>query len=293
MSGAALNWASTDTSIAVVSPTGVVRGVRPGVATLTVQSGGSMSATAVSVRAPRAAPPTVQSTPASPATPAVASVNIVAPVETLGVGGLTRLRATPQDAAGRAVGGQAFAWTSSAPRVASVGDDGTVTAQGAGSVTITATTAGVSRSVKLTVLPGPVPAARDTMVPAPAAAATPVPPAPHVPSAEETRQSITNALQAFSQAVASRDLARLRRAYPGMTAPEEQAYRELFGSGGRFDFTLTSGTPSIQDTTAVVTGTARYHYSEPRELEQVFNYRAVLDGSSGTWRLSSIAFAQQ
>ena len=253
-----------------------------------------MSATAVSVRASPAAPPPVKSTPATPAAPAVASVNIVAPVETLGVGGLTRLRATPQDAAGRALGGQAFAWTSSAPRVASVGDDGTVTAQGAGTVTITATTAGISRSVKLTVLPGAVPAAtRDTAIPPPAAAATPTAPVPHVPSAEETRQSIADALQAFSRAVGARDIARLRRAYPGMTEPEEQAYRELFGSGGRFDFTLASDPPDIRDTTAVVTGTARYHYSEPRELVQVFSYRAVLDGSSGTWRLSSIVFAQQ
>jgi hypothetical protein len=176
--------------------------------------------------------------------------------------------------------------------VASVSDDGTVTAQGPGSATITATTGGIGRSVKLTVLTRAAEAVPDTVSPPPQSAARPTPPAPRVPTPEETRRSITNALQAFTQAVSARDIARLRQAYPGMTPPEEQAYRELFGSG-RFDFTLAAGVPEVRDSTAVVTGTARYHYSAPRELDQVFRYRAVLDGATGTWRLTSIVFAEQ
>ncbi len=292
---AGIEWGSSDSSVAVVSPAGVVRGTGPGIATLTAQSRGSISATAVTVRGPPAPPPAARQAPARPAASTVAALSLVAPAETLGIGGVIRLRATPEDEAGRALEGQEFFWSSSAPRVASVGEDGTVTAQGAGSATITATTGGVSRSVKLTVLPGAAPAkpAPDTATSAPVAAATPPPAAPPVATAEENRRAIATVLAAFRTAVVSRDITRLRRAYPGMTQPEEQAYRELFQSGGQFDLELASETPDIQGTTAVVTGTAQYHYTEPRKLEQAFSYRAVLDGSSGNWRLTSIVFAQQ
>jgi hypothetical protein len=89
-------------------------------------------------------------------------------------------------------------------------------------------------------------------------------------------------------------MTQLRRAYPGMTQPQEQAYQGVFRNPQRFSLSLTVDQPlDIQGNTARAVGAARYQYYEARELERTFPYHATLDRTSGTWQLTSIFFDQQ
>ncbi len=73
----------------------------------------------------------------------------------LHIGDTLSLKATPRVAGGTSVGGKA-SWSSSDPAIASVADDGLVTAHGLGAVVITATCEGVRGTAEITVLRVPV-----------------------------------------------------------------------------------------------------------------------------------------
>jgi len=83
---------------------------------------------------------TVMTVPAAP----VASVTISPNPVALGVGSTALLSATPRDSAGNPLTGRTISWSSSAPGVATVSANGLVTGVAAGSVTITATSEGIS-----------------------------------------------------------------------------------------------------------------------------------------------------
>src|SRR5207248_4994386 len=77
----------------------------------------------------------------------------------LQVGQTTQLTATPQDAGGNPLAGRAITWSSGNASVATVSQSGLVTANAAGSATITATSEGKSGSAAITVTaaaPAPV-----------------------------------------------------------------------------------------------------------------------------------------
>ena len=80
--------------------------------------------------------------PAPP--PPVASVLLVTSTATLLVGGTEQLTATTKDGDGDVLSGRAVAWSSSDPSVATVSVTGLVAAVSPGTVTITATSEGVS-----------------------------------------------------------------------------------------------------------------------------------------------------
>lgn len=73
----------------------------------------------------------------------------------LHVGDTLPLKATPRVAGGTSVGGK-VGWSSSDPAIASVGDDGLVTANALGAVVITATCEGIRGTAEITVLRVPV-----------------------------------------------------------------------------------------------------------------------------------------
>jgi hypothetical protein len=62
-----------------------------------------------------------------------------------------RLRAELRDQAGNLLGGRSVSWNTSAPSVLTVSQDGTATAVGSGSATVTATSEGVSGSAQVSV----------------------------------------------------------------------------------------------------------------------------------------------
>jgi uncharacterized protein YjdB len=87
----------------------------------------------------------------------VAAVEVVPSAGTVAVTTSLQLTATARDAGGFVVPGEAVAWVSSAPGIATVSSTGTVTGLvPGGPVTVTATIAGKTAAASLTVVPGPV-----------------------------------------------------------------------------------------------------------------------------------------
>jgi uncharacterized protein YjdB len=138
--GAAVAWASSDSSVARVDPrSGRVQAARPGEAVVVASSGEWRDSTPISVHAPR------------PRT--VASISIT-PVKGLRVGETATLEAVVRDPRGAVLLDSAVTWQSSDPAVAAVDPaTGRVSAAAPGSAVIIARSGGDSTWLQLNVLP--------------------------------------------------------------------------------------------------------------------------------------------
>ncbi|HUF64821.1 MAG TPA: Ig-like domain-containing protein [Gemmatimonadaceae bacterium] len=133
-----VTWSSSNPSVATVSSTGVVTGgvtgALVGTATITASTEGKSGSASVTVIA-------------GP----VASVRVTPTSTTVERGTTVHLTAQALDAAGNPISGVSFSWASSDPSIASVNGAGQVNTKKEGTVTITATTAGISGSATVTV----------------------------------------------------------------------------------------------------------------------------------------------
>jgi hypothetical protein len=113
-------------------------------------------------------------------------------------------------------------------------------------------------------------------------------PSPPVDPAPEIRA----VLQRYAQALASRDIAQLRRAYPGLTAEEERRWRDVFDATEAVTATLTVGTPTVSGDSASVAVAAAYGFDFKRGVSgdraPHATYRATLRREQGEWRLVAI-----
>src|SRR5437660_5792274 len=134
LSGRAVTWSSSDTTIARVSGSGVVTAVATGSTTITATSEGQSGTSSVSV------------TPVS-----VASVAVTPASASVQVGQTVQFTATLKDANGNTLSGRVVTWASSNTGVASVSSGGLATAKAAGTATITATSEGKSGTSAITV----------------------------------------------------------------------------------------------------------------------------------------------
>ena len=134
VSGQAFTWTSDNPLVALVDPSGVVTAVANGTATIRAAAGG------VSGSGTLAVAQIVRSVVVSPASAALANVNL-----------LQQYGAVALDGNGRPVAGQTFTWSSSDPAIATVDATGLATGLTPGSVTITATAAGVAGTATLSV----------------------------------------------------------------------------------------------------------------------------------------------
>ena len=139
LSGRALSWQSDHPEIATVSTTGLVRAVAPGLATITASSEGKTGTSAI----------TVSPVPVVSITVSLSATSITA-VET------AQATATTLDANGAVLTGRAVTWTSSNTAVATVSDQGLVTALTVGPAIITATGEGKTGTATIAVTPAPV-----------------------------------------------------------------------------------------------------------------------------------------
>jgi uncharacterized protein YjdB len=135
---AAVVWSVKDSSIARVSPAGVVTARGTGSTQVAASAGGVSAIAVVTVLPPPVAAVVVQP----------AAVSLVA-------GGTATLTARASDASGAALD-RAVTWTSDHPEIASVTDAGVVTATSPGTATITATSEGRSGAATVTVTRAPV-----------------------------------------------------------------------------------------------------------------------------------------
>lgn len=91
---------------------------------------------------PPPAPPPPPPPPPPPAAPVVATVEVTPATASLLVGGAVSLSASAKDAAGAAIAGKTFTWTSQAQTVATVTQSGAVTTLAPGTAVITASVDG-------------------------------------------------------------------------------------------------------------------------------------------------------
>jgi len=136
LSGRTVTWASSNTSVATVSASGLVTGKVAGTATITATSEGQNGTSTVTV-----------------VHPPVASVSVTPTSATVPVGSTLQLTATPKDATGSPLTGRTVTWASSNTSVATVSATGLVTGQVAGTAIITATSEGQSGTAAITVTP--------------------------------------------------------------------------------------------------------------------------------------------
>ena len=138
LTGRTITWSSSS-SVATVSSSGLVQAVTAGTATISATSGGvTGSATLTVTQVP------------------VASVTVTVNSSSLTVGQATQASATLKDASGNVLTGRTISWSSSNTAVATVNSSGLVTAVGAGTSSISATSGGVSGNATITVTLAPV-----------------------------------------------------------------------------------------------------------------------------------------
>ena len=157
LSGRTITWASTASSVATVSSTGVITAVAPGTANITATSEGQIGTAVITVTRPAVATLVIAPAPPTLLVGVADSANL----------SVATFTATPKDAAGHQLVGRTIAWSSASSSVAAVNAAGTVTALSPGTASINASSEGQTGSVSVTVTRPP--AATVTIAPASAA----------------------------------------------------------------------------------------------------------------------------
>jgi uncharacterized protein YjdB len=128
-----LTWSSDKADVASVDATGKVTAVKSGKAVITAKAGDVSGTTQVNVSIP-------------------ASLALAPPeVKLAGIGQTAQVQKTVKDDTGAAITNQIVMFTSSDPNVAAVDNQGNVRSIGAGSAVITARTAALTATTKVTV----------------------------------------------------------------------------------------------------------------------------------------------
>jgi serine/threonine-protein kinase len=251
LAGRPIRWSSDRPAVATVDQGGSVTALREGLVTITASSEGRSAAAVVSVAPLQAA-----------------SLSLSPDNRTITVGETLQLSATPQDDRGNPMTGQSVSWTSSHPNALQVSPTGLVAAVAPGSATVTAQTGRASASVRVVV-------------------AAPVT-APPTDPPEDPQPAIEAVLESYRRAIESRDLSQLRRAYPGMTAEQERAFRNFFANVSQLVARLTIVELQISGDTARAQVEATYEFRTSRTETQDFAFVATLERGRTGWQLVEV-----
>jgi uncharacterized protein YjdB len=140
LTGRAISWSSSNTSVATVSSSGLVSALAAGLATITATSGTANGTSAL----------TVTLVP-------VASISVSPSAPSIQVGAIVQLSAVTRDASGNVLTGRAVTWSSSNNTIATVSASGLVSALAAGPATVTATSGTANGTSVVTVSPAAPP----------------------------------------------------------------------------------------------------------------------------------------
>jgi eukaryotic-like serine/threonine-protein kinase len=270
ISNLSVDWASSNVRVATVDAArGIVRGVGAGATRITARAGDVSAAVTVSVVPP-------------PADPTVVASLEIGEVRALAVGESVRLTASARSVAGALVSGATIEWSSSNQTIASVTQDGMLTARATGSATVHASSGGRSADRPVTIRP------RD-VVSAPTTATS--------RSEADLRNEIEVLLAAYARAIETRDTSLIRRVFPNAGDALMTRWQTTFDDA-RSNIQMSAGTIELLDPPRDVSGTqvrARASYSarfssRAARSDQSFpvTFTAVLQRDGGTWRITSI-----
>lgn len=139
---------------------------------------------------------------------------------------------------------------------------------------------------------------QEPVIPAPTVTSTPPPPVansspapkPAVIPPVNPATEIDALMKNYERAIDSRDLAELRRAYPGMTQAQAKAWEDFFGTLRAMHATLTMSGLEIRGDVADahVTGTYDFVSSSGKATKQPANFQVSFKRENGTWKLAVI-----
>ena len=121
------------------------------------------------------------------------------------------------------------------------------------------------------------------------------PPAPSpVPVATvpvDPKPDIQKVVDAYTAALESRDIEQVRRAYPGLTAAQQESWRGFFDRVRNLKANLSVASLSVAGATAdaVVTGVYEYdNASTGRAERRPVTFRVTLTSDTSGWRITAI-----
>ncbi len=247
-------WRTSNSGVVTIGSDGLATGVQTGTAQITATVDGHSATTTITVT-----------------TVPVASVRVTPTNQTIQQGETIQLTAVTRDASGAQLSGRTVSWSASS-NAARVSSSGQVTGVRTGTVTVTATSESRSATATIIVAAPPTPEPQRTPQPDPAL----------------DRLEIEAALDRYATALESRDLDQLRRAYPGLTQQQENAWRAFFDNVESLSVTLDIKSIDISGDAASVAVDAVQDFRAGRQESESSSFRATLERAATGWRITQI-----
>jgi hypothetical protein len=108
------------------------------------------------------------------------------------------------------------------------------------------------------------------------------------PAPVDPRPEIEARLEAYRRAIESRDLTRLRAAYPGLTAEQESAWRGFFANVSQLSATLSMQDLRTTGDRAEASVSGTYEFRSDTHQTQHVQFVAGFERGPAGWRLISI-----
>jgi len=96
--------------------------------------------------------------------------------------------------------------------------------------------------------------------------------------------------ESYARAIEARDIAAIRRVYPGLTEGQQRGFEQFFEAARKVDVTFRVASVEGSATTAEarVNGTYQYEGSSGRVERQPVSFVATLRRDGSNWRLVSL-----
>jgi len=141
----------------------------------------------------------------------------------------------------------------------------------------------------------PAPSVQQAQSTPPRTAPAPVSPPTEAPVAAPppgpaTAADVAPVFESYARAIEARDIAAIRRVYPGLTADQQRGFEQFFEAARKLDvtFRVASVEGSATTTEARVNGTYQYESSSGRVERQPVSFVATLRRDGSSWRLVSL-----
>ena len=110
------------------------------------------------------------------------------------------------------------------------------------------------------------------------------------PPGPATAADVAPIFESYARAIEARDVAAIRRVYPGLTADQQRGFEQFFEAARKLDvtFRVASVEGSATSAEARVNGTYQYESSSGRIERQPVSFVATLRRDGSAWRLVSL-----